>query len=106
MLVHPSIYGWMVKVRVADYSGLALPSGPIRLSHPVEAYDSRDAAGGRVRNKLIGVMCLAYMAAAAAGQVPSKPRLAIVRQVDHIIISADTVEDAKALWSLFSEKLK
>ena len=59
-----------------------------------------------MRNKLIGVMCLAYMAAAAAGQVPSKPRLAIVRQVDHIIISADTVEDAKALWSLFSEKLK
>jgi hypothetical protein len=59
-----------------------------------------------MRNKLIGVMCLAYMAAAAAGQVPSKPRLAIVRQVDHIIISADTVEDAKALWSLFSEQLK
>jgi hypothetical protein len=50
-----------------------------------------------MRNKLIGVMCLAYMAAAAAGQVPSKPRLAIVPQVDHIIIIADTVEDAKAL---------
>jgi hypothetical protein len=59
-----------------------------------------------MRNKLIGLICLAYMAAAAAGQVPSKPRLAIVRQIDHIIISADTVEDAKALWSLFSEQLK
>ena len=59
-----------------------------------------------MRNKLIGVTCLAYMAAAAAGQVPSKPRLAIVPQVDHIIISADTVEDAKTLWSLFSEHLK
>ena len=59
-----------------------------------------------MRNKLIGVMCLAYLATAAAGQVPSKPRLAIVRQVDHIIISTDAVEDAKALWSLFSEQLK
>lgn len=59
-----------------------------------------------MRNTLIGVMCLAYLVAAAAGQLPSKPRLAIVPQVDHIIISADTVEDAKALWSLFSEQLK
>ena len=59
-----------------------------------------------MRNKLIGVTCLAFLAAAAAGQPPSKPRLAIVPQVDHIIISADTVEDAKALWSLFSEQLE
>lgn len=59
-----------------------------------------------MRNKLIGVTCLAFLAAAAAGQPPSKPRLALVPQVDHIIISADTVEDAKALWSLFSEQLE
>ena len=38
-----------------------------------------------MRNKLIGVICLAYMSAAVAELVPSKPRLAILRQVDHII---------------------
>lgn len=59
-----------------------------------------------MRNKLIGVTCLVYLAAAAAGQPPSKPRLALVQQVDHIIISAETVDDAKALCSLFSEQLE
>lgn len=35
----------------------------------------------------------------------TEARPAIVRQVDHIIVRVDTVADAKALWSLFSEKL-
>jgi len=58
-------------------------------------------------NKLI-IACLAYMAASILGQVPStatEPPPAVVRQVDHIIVHVDTVADAKALWSLFSEKL-
>jgi len=39
-----------------------------------------------MRNKLIRVMCLAYMTAAASGQLPLKPGPAVVRQVDHIVI--------------------
>src|SRR5579864_2725555 len=36
---------------------------------------------------------------------PSEPLAAVVRQVDHIVVQADTAEDAKSLWSVFSKTL-
>jgi hypothetical protein len=54
------------------------------------------------------IICLAYMAASILGQVPStatEPPPAVVRQVYYIIVHVDTVAGAKALWSIFSEKL-
>ena len=60
-----------------------------------------------MNNRLLSV-CLAGMAASSFAQTAlpaAKPRSPIVRQVDHIIVQADTIANAKSLWSLFSETL-
>ena len=51
-------------------------------------------------------LCLVCMATSMFGQTPTaKAPPAIVRQIDHIVVQADTVANAQSLWSLFSKTL-
>jgi hypothetical protein len=45
------------------------------------------------------------IASAASGQAPPSGA-PVVRQVDHIMVTADSIADAKTLWLLFIEKLQ
>lgn len=56
------------------------------------------------------VLEIALLVALVTPSVPQTkaplPETAIVRQVDHIMVNADSIAHAKALWSLFTEQLQ
>jgi hypothetical protein len=58
-------------------------------------------------NKGLLSLCLVCMATLMVGQVsPTETPQSVMRQVDHIVVEADSVANAKTLWSVFSETLK
>lgn len=56
-------------------------------------------------NKRLLSVCLFWASAATFAQISPAAAGPVVRQVDHIIVEADSVANAKSLWSVFSKTL-